>query len=61
MGLFGALLRTAIHVVELPVDVVKDVVTMGGVLTDKHEPYTARKLGKIIDDTEDIEDEVDKL
>ena len=61
MGLFGTLLRTTIHVVTLPVDVVKDVATMGGVLTDKDEPYTAEKARKIKRDTEDVADEVDDL
>ena len=61
MGLLGTLLRTAIHVVETPIDVVKDVVTMGGVLTDQREPYTVRKAKKILEDTEDIADDIDRL
>ena len=61
MGLFGTLLRTTIHVVTLPVDVVKDVATMGGVLTDEREPYTVKKAKKIKEDVEDIEDDVDRL
>ena len=61
MGLFGKLLRTAIHTVTLPVDVVKDVATMGGVLTDEEDPYTVQKAKKIKKDTDDIGKDVDKL
>jgi hypothetical protein len=61
MGLLGTLLRTTIHVVTLPVDVVKDVATMGGVLTDEREPYAVKKARKIKEDAEDIEDDVDRL
>lgn len=34
-------------VITLPVDVVKDVVTLGGALDDKDETYTGKKLKKI--------------
>ena len=61
MGLFGTLLRTAIHTVTLPVDVVKDVATLGGVLTDEDESYTLKKAKKIENDVDDIEKDVDRL
>ena len=61
MGLFGTLLRTTIHVVTLPLDVVKDAATLGGVLANKDEPYTAEKARKIKRDAEDVADEVDDL
>ena len=40
-------------VVETPVAVIADVVTMGGVLTDKAEPYTKTALGKVVDNVAD--------
>lgn len=40
MGFFGKLIKATVQTVLVPVNVVKDVVTMGGVLTDKEEPYT---------------------
>jgi hypothetical protein len=61
MGLLGTLLRTAIHVVTVPVDVALDLVTMGGVLTDEGEPYTVQKAKKLKTDMGDIEDDVDRL
>jgi len=60
MGIFGTLLRTAIHTVTVPVDIVKDVATVGGVLTDE-ESYTVRKAKKIGKDLGDVGRAVDKL
>ena len=61
MGLFGKLLKTTFDLVTLPVDIVKDVATMGGVLTDENEPYTAKKFKRLGDDMEEVRDEVDDL
>jgi len=61
MGLFRKLLKTTIHVVTLPVDIVKDVATMGGALTDEDKPYTAQKFQRLGDDLEEVSDEVDDL
>ena len=55
MGLFGKLVRTAVNVATLPVAVVKDVVTLGGIATDNHGSYTAEKLQEIKDESEDGE------
>lgn len=61
MSIFGKLLKTGLHVVTTPIDVAKDVVTLGGLLTDQDKPYTAQKLRKLGDDMEEIEDEIDDL
>ena len=61
MGLFGKILKTTFDVVTLPVDVIKDVATMGGVLTDENKPYTAQKFERLGDDLEEVRDEVDDL
>lgn len=53
--------KAAIDVVTLPVDIVKDVATMGGVLTDENKPYTAQKFERLGDDLEEVRDEVDDL
>jgi hypothetical protein len=47
MGLFGAIIRTAVNVATLPVDVVKDVVTLGGVATENGKSSTLEKLKQI--------------
>lgn len=44
MGFFGNLTKMVMDIVETPVAIVKDVATMGGVLTDQDKPYTIQKL-----------------
>ena len=39
-------------VIETPIAVVADVVTMGGALTDKDQPYTATALEKVMENVE---------
>ena len=44
-GMLSDLAKAAVGVViETPIAVVADVVTMGGALTDKDQPYTATAL-----------------
>ena len=61
MGLLGSLLKTTIHIVTTPVEIAKDMVTMGGVLTDQDKPYTAQRAAKLKRDIEDVDDDVDSL
>lgn len=61
MGLFGSILKTTIHVVTAPVEIAKDAVTMGGLLTDEDESYTVKRAKKLARDVREIEDEVDDL
>ena len=61
MSILGSLLGTIVDIGTLPVDVIKDVATMGGVLTDKQEPYTAKKLKDLADDIDDMNRDVRKL
>lgn len=61
MGLFGKLLKTTFDVVTTPIDIAKDVVTMGGSLSDQNEPYTSRKLKRLNNDLEEVRDEIDEL
>jgi hypothetical protein len=52
VNMFGALeklTKAAVGaVIETPVSIVADVVTMGGALTDKKEPYTASSIKKVV-------------
>lgn len=52
MGFLGKLVKGVIDVALVPVDVVKDVVTMGGAMTGKQEPYTVTRAKKVIEDVE---------
>ena len=49
MGLFSGLARAVVAVAVLPVDVVADIATLGGVNTGQDEPYTAQRARKIMD------------
>lgn len=44
MGFFSSLGQAVLNVAFVPVEVVKDVVTLGGGLTDEDEPYTLTRL-----------------
>lgn len=61
MSIFGKILKTALDVITSPIDVAKDVVTLGGVLTGEPKTYTGKKLERLDDDLEEIRDEADKL
>ncbi len=51
MGLFGKVVATVINVATIPIAVVKDVVTLGGVSTKgEFAPYIADKLKQIKDE-----------
>lgn len=48
-GTLGSLVKATVGVVvATPVAVVADVVTLGGALTDRREPYTATALSDVV-------------
>lgn len=50
MRIFGQIVRTVVNTVTLPVEVVKDVFTLGGIATEQRKPYTLQQLEKIKDE-----------
>jgi len=60
MGFFTKLASAAVGVVVSPIDLVKDVVTMGGALSDRDEPYTVTRAKQIANDITDLPDEISK-
>lgn len=52
MRLFGQIIRTAINVATLPIAVVKDVVTLGGVARYPKGSYVVENLRKIKEESE---------
>lgn len=58
MGFFGKLISATVNIAVLPIEVVKDVATLGGVLTDQDDPYTYKRLEKT---TEKISEAVEEL
>jgi hypothetical protein len=57
MGLFGAIVRTVVNVATLPVDIAKDVITLGGAASEQDKPYTVQKLEKIKREADEDDDE----
>ena len=49
-----SILKSAMVVVEAPVAVVADVVTLGGTLSDKDETYTSKVAEKFVKNVSDI-------
>jgi len=59
--MFDFLEKTAklvVDVATLPVSVAADVVTMGGALNDRDEPYTISKGRRIVETTEKVVDRI---
>lgn len=59
MGFFSKLAKGVIDTALLPIEVVKDAVTLGGVSVDKDEPFTKKRVKKVIEDLEDAYDSLD--
>jgi len=53
MGFFGKLIDAAVNVALTPVDVVMDVATLGGAMTEEDEPYTVKRIKKVVEKTEE--------
>lgn len=53
MSLFGKVVKLVVNVAALPIEVAKDVVTLGGVSTEQRKPYTAQRIEKLVEDAED--------
>ena len=60
MGLFSSILKTTIDVVTLPVSAIKDVVTLGGAVTDEDSAVKSN-IEKLDDDGEKIIDSITKI
>ena len=52
-NLFGKMVKLVVNTVAIPIDVTKDVLTLGGVVTDQRKPYTAQRIEKLVDDAQD--------
>lgn len=52
-NLFGKVVKLVVNTVALPVAVVKDVGTLGGVCTGRDESYTKERIEKLVEDAQD--------
>lgn len=59
MGFLGSLTKLALDVVVTPIAVIKDVVTLGGELSDEKGSYTGRKIDDIENDFDELKDSLD--
>ena len=54
MSLFGKAVKLVVNVASLPIELAKDVVTLGGCSTKgEFEPYTKDRIEQLIEDVED--------
>ncbi len=52
-GMLGNLTKAVVGaVIETPIAVVADVVTLGGTLTDNKSPYTSEAISKVVDNVQ---------
>jgi len=59
MGFFKKLTKGVIDTALLPLDIVRDTLTLGGAITDE-EPATKDRLKKVLKDLEDTYDSLDE-
>jgi hypothetical protein len=53
MSLFGKVVRMLVNTAALPVEVVRDVLTLGGVATGEDKSYTIQRLETLKEEAED--------
>jgi len=58
MGLFGSLAKLGVDVVTAPLSVAADVVTLGGTVSGRKEPFSVSRTKEIGEDLEDILDDI---
>lgn len=59
MGLFGKITQGLIDTALIPLDIAKDVATLGGASTEQEEPYTLQKARRLKKKAEDIYNDLD--
>lgn len=55
-GMLKSLTKAVVGVATLPIDLAADVITMGGAMTDRDQPYTMDKAGQIMRNLENAVD-----
>lgn len=55
-NLLKGLTKAVVSIVTLPIDVAADIVTLGGAINDKRNPYTVEKVKKIMGHLDDATD-----
>lgn len=47
-GMLESITKAALGVVTAPVVIIADVITLGGTLTDRDEPYTSSQISDVV-------------
>ena len=55
-GILKSAVKAASSVIDVPVSLAADAVTLGGVLNDKDESYTSDAIGRFVQNVSDIAD-----
>lgn len=55
-GILKSVAKAATAVIDVPVSLAADVVTCGGMTTDKSETYTGEALGRLVQNVSDMAD-----
>ena len=55
-GILKSTIKAASAVIDVPVSVAADVVTLGGAINDKDKPYTAKAAERLVQNVKDIAD-----
>lgn len=58
MGLFNDIFEGAIDLATAPIEVAKDIVTLGGTVNGQDKSYTQKRLLKLKDDAENVIDDL---
>ena len=53
-GIFESAIKAASAVIDIPVSIAADVVTLGGALNDKDGTYTGDAAGRFVDNVKNI-------
>lgn len=54
MSLFGKVVKLVVNVAAIPLEVAKDVVTLGGCATKgEFQPYTKERIEKLVEDADE--------
>ena len=56
LGFLKSTIKAVAAVVDIPVAIVADAVTLRGVLTDRDESYTGEACGRLVENVKDMAD-----
>jgi len=58
MGILGKILKTTVHIISTPVDLIKDAATLGGELIDEQETSITKKMRRLKKDVNEINETI---